>query len=244
MRCPFCGFDDTQVKDSRPTDDRAAIRRRRFCPNCAARFTTFERVQLRELTVVKKNGQREPFDRDKLARSIYVALRKRPVERRAGRARHQLDGPPARELGRERDPDATSSAASSWRRSPASIRSPMSASPRSTATSARPRISAISSAGSAPTATEGSMSDIGSHARGAHPGTARPRRRLAQSDGRLRHRRATAVSSAAAGPSPADGRTARPRRSAGPARRRAARPPMSASSRAAIGARRRPAPTR
>jgi transcriptional repressor NrdR len=80
MRCPFCGADDTQVKDSRPTDDRGAIRRRRFCPNCAARFTTFERVQLRELTVLKKNGHREPFDRDKLARSIYVALRKRPVE--------------------------------------------------------------------------------------------------------------------------------------------------------------------
>ena len=80
MRCPFCGADDTQVKDSRPTDDRGAIRRRRFCPNCAARFTTFERVQLRELTVIKKHGQREPFDRDKLARSIYIALRKRPVE--------------------------------------------------------------------------------------------------------------------------------------------------------------------
>ena len=80
MRCPFCGTDDTQVKDSRPTDDRGAIRRRRFCPHCAARFTTFERVQLRDLTVVKKNGQREPFDRDKLARSIYIALRKRPVE--------------------------------------------------------------------------------------------------------------------------------------------------------------------
>jgi transcriptional repressor NrdR len=80
MRCPFCGADDTQVKDSRPTDDRGSIRRRRFCPNCAARFTTFERVQLRELTVLKKGGQREPFDRDKLARSIYVALRKRPVE--------------------------------------------------------------------------------------------------------------------------------------------------------------------
>src|SRR6478735_4325919 len=81
MRCPFCGADDTQVKDSRPTDDRGAIRRRRFCANCAARFTTFERVQLRELTVMKKNNQREPFDRDKLARSIYVALRKRRVER-------------------------------------------------------------------------------------------------------------------------------------------------------------------
>ena len=80
MRCPFCGADDTQVKDSRPTDDRGAIRRRRFCPNCAARFTTFERVQLRELTVIKKHGQREPFDRDKLARSIYIALRKRPVD--------------------------------------------------------------------------------------------------------------------------------------------------------------------
>jgi transcriptional repressor NrdR len=80
MRCPFCGCEDTQVKDSRPTDDRAAIRRRRLCPNCAARFTTFERVQLRELTVIKKNNQREPFDRDKLARSIYVSLRKRPVE--------------------------------------------------------------------------------------------------------------------------------------------------------------------
>ncbi|HUK07751.1 MAG TPA: transcriptional regulator NrdR [Stellaceae bacterium] len=80
MRCPFCGTEDTQVKDSRPTEDRAAIRRRRFCPNCAARFTTFERVQLRELTVLKKDGQREPFDRDKLARSIHIALRKRPVE--------------------------------------------------------------------------------------------------------------------------------------------------------------------
>ena len=80
MRCPFCGADDTQVKDSRPTDDRSAIRRRRFCPNCAARFTTFERVQLRELTVIKKDGQREAFDRDKLAKSIYTALRKRPVE--------------------------------------------------------------------------------------------------------------------------------------------------------------------
>jgi transcriptional repressor NrdR len=80
MRCPFCGFDDTQVKDSRPTDDRSAIRRRRFCTNCAARFTTFERVQLRELTVVKKDGAREPFDREKLARSIYISMRKRPIE--------------------------------------------------------------------------------------------------------------------------------------------------------------------
>jgi transcriptional repressor NrdR len=80
MRCPFCGNEDTQVKDSRPTDDNSAIRRRRQCPNCGARFTTFERVQLRELTIVKGNGQREPFDRDKLMRSMQVALRKRPVD--------------------------------------------------------------------------------------------------------------------------------------------------------------------
>ena len=80
MRCPFCGNEDTQVKDSRPTEDNAAIRRRRFCPACNARFTTFERVQLRELTVVKSNSAREPFDRDKLLRSMRVALRKRPVD--------------------------------------------------------------------------------------------------------------------------------------------------------------------
>ena len=80
MRCPFCGHEDTQVKDSRPTDDNSAIRRRRYCPSCGSRFTTFERVQLRELTVVKKNGQRVAFDRDKLQRSISVAVRKRPVD--------------------------------------------------------------------------------------------------------------------------------------------------------------------
>src|SRR6201991_93725 len=80
MRCPFCGNEDTQVKDSRPTEDNAAIRRRRQCPNCGARFTTFERVQLRELTVVKTTGQREPFDRDKLMRSMQISLRKRPVD--------------------------------------------------------------------------------------------------------------------------------------------------------------------
>ncbi|MDX5362515.1 MAG: transcriptional regulator NrdR [Alphaproteobacteria bacterium] len=80
MRCPFCGNDDTQVKDSRPTEDNSAIRRRRFCPACGARFTTFERVQLRELMVVKRHGRRAPFDRDKLMRSIQIAMRKRPVE--------------------------------------------------------------------------------------------------------------------------------------------------------------------
>ncbi len=80
MRCPFCGHDDTQVKDSRPADDNAAIRRRRSCGNCGQRFTTIERVQLRELTVAKADGRRVPFDRDKLARSVRIALRKRPVE--------------------------------------------------------------------------------------------------------------------------------------------------------------------
>jgi len=85
MRCPFCGHDDSQVKDSRPTDDGAAIRRRRQCEGCAARFTTFERIQLRDLTVVKSGGaagglRREPFDRDKLLRSIAIATRKRPID--------------------------------------------------------------------------------------------------------------------------------------------------------------------
>ncbi len=80
MRCPFCFNDDTQVKDSRPTEDNSAIRRRRLCVGCGSRFTTFERVQLRELTVLKKSGRRAPFDREKLTRSIQIAVRKRPVE--------------------------------------------------------------------------------------------------------------------------------------------------------------------
>jgi transcriptional repressor NrdR len=80
MKCPFCGHADTQVKDSRPSEDGMTIRRRRFCPECNSRFTTFERVQLRELTVLKKNGERRIFDRDKLMRSVQLALRKRPVE--------------------------------------------------------------------------------------------------------------------------------------------------------------------
>ena len=80
MRCPFCSSEDTQVKDSRQAEDNTTVRRRRLCGNCGGRFTTFERVQLRELTVVKKSGRRTPFDRDKLARSIHIALQKRPVE--------------------------------------------------------------------------------------------------------------------------------------------------------------------
>ena len=80
MRCPFCLHNDTQVKDSRPTEDNAAIRRRRFCVDCGSRFTTFERVQLRDLMVLKNNGQRVPFERDKLIRSVQLACRKRPVD--------------------------------------------------------------------------------------------------------------------------------------------------------------------
>ncbi len=80
MRCPFCGELESQVKDSRPSEDGAAIRRRRLCPACGGRFTTFERVQLRELTIVKRSGRRAPFDREKLVRSIAVAIRKRPID--------------------------------------------------------------------------------------------------------------------------------------------------------------------
>ena len=79
MKCPFCGKEGTAVKDSRTTDDNSAIRRRRECVECGSRFTTFERVQLRELIVVKKNGEKTPFDRDKLYRSIEIAVRKRPI---------------------------------------------------------------------------------------------------------------------------------------------------------------------
>ena len=79
MHCPFCGFEETQVKDSRPTEDGNAIRRRRACPDCGARFTTFERIQLRELTVLKSGGRKQAFDREKVERSMEVALRKRPV---------------------------------------------------------------------------------------------------------------------------------------------------------------------
>jgi transcriptional repressor NrdR len=80
LKCPFCGHAESQVKDSRPSEDGAAIRRRRSCPECQGRFTTFERVQLRELTILKRSGRRSPFDREKLMRSIAVALRKRPID--------------------------------------------------------------------------------------------------------------------------------------------------------------------
>ncbi len=105
MRCPYCGSLETQVKDSRPTDDSAAIRRRRVCPDCGGRFTTFERVQLRELTVVKKSGRRVPFDREKLSRSIEIALRKRPIE--ADRVERMVNGI-VRQLENQGDSDVPS----------------------------------------------------------------------------------------------------------------------------------------
>src|SRR3954451_11348471 len=105
MRCPYCGSLDTQVKDSRPTDDSSSIRRRRVCPDCGGRFTTFERVQLRELTVVKRSGRRVPFDRDKLERSVMVALRKRPVD--AERVERMINGI-VRQLESQGDSDVAS----------------------------------------------------------------------------------------------------------------------------------------
>jgi transcriptional repressor NrdR len=90
MRCPFCGHAESQVKDSRPSEDGAAIRRRRLCPECGGRFTTFERVQLRELIIVKRSGRRSPFDRDKLMRSISLATRKRPID--AERVERMVNG--------------------------------------------------------------------------------------------------------------------------------------------------------
>ncbi|MFG1349421.1 transcriptional regulator NrdR [Xanthobacter autotrophicus] len=105
MRCPYCGGLDTQVRDSRPTEDNTAIRRRRICPDCGGRFTTFERVQLRELMVLKRSGRRVPFDRDKLARSVDVALRKRPVD--GERVERMLSGI-VRQLESMGDSDITS----------------------------------------------------------------------------------------------------------------------------------------
>jgi transcriptional repressor NrdR len=105
MRCPYCGNDDTQVKDSRPTEDSGAIRRRRVCHGCGGRFTTFERVQLRELTVVKKSGRKVPFDREKLARSVYTALRKRSVD--ADRIERMISGI-VRQLESQGDVEVTS----------------------------------------------------------------------------------------------------------------------------------------
>ena len=100
MKCPFCGCDDTQVKDSRNAEDNTAIRRRRECPECGSRFTTFERIQLRDLIVVKKNGEKVMFDRDKLEHSILLAVRKRPVDIERVEKNRQFDSAAAGEFRR------------------------------------------------------------------------------------------------------------------------------------------------
>lgn len=136
---PFCGHDDTQVKDSRPHEDGAAIRRRRICGSCGQRFTTIERVQLRDLVVIKADARRVPFERDKLARSVKVALRKRPVD--AERIERIVNGLVRRleAMGRRTSPRAISGGWS-WKRCAKLIRSPISALPACTGISAKPRI--------------------------------------------------------------------------------------------------------
>ena len=145
MRCPNCASLDTQVKDSRPTEDSSVIRRRRVCLSCNFRFTTFERVQLRELVVIKRNGRRVPFDRDKLLRSVQIALRKRPVEpERIDQAVSKI----VREMESQGESEVSSEAVGELVME--ALRSlddvAMCASPRSTAISERPRISSSCSA--------------------------------------------------------------------------------------------------
>ncbi len=144
MRCPNCTSLDTQVKDSRPTEDSSVIRRRRVCLSCNFRFTTFERVQLRELVVIKRNGRRVPFDRDKLLRSVQIALRKRPVEPEridqiVSKIVRELESQGESEISSEIIGETVCATSTTW---------PTCASPRSTAISARPRISRPSSTNS------------------------------------------------------------------------------------------------
>src|SRR5208282_1196913 len=135
MRCPSCASLDTQVKDSRPTEDSSVIRRRRVCLSCNFRFTTFERVQLRELIVIKRNGRRVPFDRDKLLRSVQIALRKRPVE---PERIDQMVSKIVRELESQGESEVSSETIGAT-----STTSLMCVSPPSIAISARPRISRL-----------------------------------------------------------------------------------------------------
>ena len=266
MRCPSCASLDTQVKDSRPTEDSAVIRRRRVCLACNFRFTTFERVQLRELTVIKRNGRRVPFDRDKLLRSVQIALRKRPVEPSAS-SRWSPDRARAGIHGRERGLVGDDRRARHGATCARSTTSPMCGSPRCTAISARPRISrrCSTSCRAKRTRARPRQRESSSPARSAAWRSALIRRSISAS-WRWRWRSAGAAwatpgptrrsapwscattpagrsSSGAAGPRPAGARMPRPRRCGAPGRRRAARPSTSRSSRAPITAGRRPAPT-
>jgi transcriptional repressor NrdR len=145
MRCPFCSHEDSQVKDSRPSEDGSSIRRRRQCEDCGARFTTFERIQLRELTVVKAGSRREPFERSKLERSVAIALRKRPVpperiDKLLSSIQRQL------ETSGETEVPSTTIGEMVMNGLKALDPSPTSASPPSTRISGKPRISRISPA--------------------------------------------------------------------------------------------------
>ena len=235
MRCPFCGNDDTQVKDSRPTDDNAAIRRRRQCPNCGARFTTFERVQLRELTVVKTNGQREPFDRDKLVRSMQIALRKRPVdpervERVVNGIVRRLESSGESEIPSTLIGEMVMDALANLDQV-AYVRF---ASVYRNFREAKDFEEFVGKLGSRSRLSRPSPAEDVAHMRAALAlARARPGPRLAQSGRGLRPgaRDGTARgSSAAAGPSRAAGPMPRPRRWPAPAMRPAAPPPMSRSS--------------
>ena len=253
MRCPFCGADDTQVKDSRPTDDRGAIRRRRFCPNCAARFTTFERVQLRELTVIKKHGQREPFDRDKLARSIYIALAQAAGRAGSGRAHHQFAGAPAGELGRNRYSERCdrrprhggARQSRPGRLHPFRVGLPQLSRGQGfrgfcRADSRRWQLSRRPTQRHSQAIERSICARCAPHWRWRGAGSARS----GQTPQSAASSSIKVVSWVADGPGRADGRMARPRRSAGRAKPLAAPPPMSVSNLAAIGAAPRPAPMR
>ena len=223
MRCPFCGHEDTQVKDSRPSEDGGAIRRRRFCANCGQRFTTIERTQLRELTVVKSDGRRVPFDREKLARSIRIALRKRPIqeeriERIVNGIVRQLESSGESDIPSKQIGELVMDTLRSW------TRSPMSASPASIGIFARPRTSRTSSAHwvrplgrlCRPHVRNPKTSRTCGRRwrwRGAASATPGPIRRSAASSSR------TAAWSAVRSPRPADGRTPNRRRWTWPVRR-------------------------
>ncbi len=255
MRCPFCGSEDTQVKDSRPVDDGSAIRRRRQCAICGARFTTFERVQLRDLAVVKKDGRRVPFDRDKSTRSIGIATRKRgideeQIERMVNGIVRRIEttgetevpstriGELAMESLAQLDEVAYVRFASVYRDFATARdfeefirRLPEDLTPRPARHVPR-----------SPAPID-ERSRLSLHGHGDGSGGAWARQRLAQPGRRLCPGQGRARRRAAAGRSPVGGRTRRARRSTGPAMPRVAARPMSRSSPARITAARRPAPT-
>ena len=253
MRCPSCASLDTQVKDSRPTEDSAAIRRRRVCLTCNFRFTTFERVQLRELVVIKRNGRRVPFDRDKLMRSIQISLRKRNVDpervEQIGLEDRARTGKPWRKRNyvgdHRRNGDGASARARRRRLCP--LRVGLSQFPRAEGFRGRARSNCRKTTRllqhPASDANDGPRGRRAFHVACACARAARARQYLAQSRGRRRRGQKTARLSGADGRNPAAVRMRKPRRSGARGRRRAAPRSMRRSSPARITARRRLAPT-